>query len=174
MNRMILSRLRWAAVVLAASGASAGAQTAPAPTAQTPAAPAVAQTAATQSAPTQSAGQPAPGGANAPDSLVLYFDFGSAAVRPSDEALLDQASRLYRDGHPIIMVLSAGTDTVGSPEANLRLSEQRAGAVLRGLIARGIPADRFQLLAKGETDPAVKTADEVPEGRNRRVEISWR
>jgi hypothetical protein len=37
--------------------------------------------------------------AAAPDSLVVYFDSGSSAVRPGDEAVLDQASRLYRDGN---------------------------------------------------------------------------
>ncbi|MGH8277899.1 MAG: hypothetical protein ACRETH_14515, partial [Steroidobacteraceae bacterium] len=40
----------------------------------------------------------------APSSLVFYFDAGSAKVRPQDVALFDQASRLYRDGKPLVMV----------------------------------------------------------------------
>ena len=116
----------------------------------------------------------APEVGKAPKSLVLYFDRGSAAIRPPDEAVLDQASRFYRDGNPIVMVVSGSTDTLGPPEFNLLLSQQRAGAALRGLIERGIPAGRFQLVAKGETDPMVATADNVPEERNRRVEITWR
>jgi outer membrane protein OmpA-like peptidoglycan-associated protein len=111
---------------------------------------------------------------SAPESLVLYFDLGSAEVRSQDEALLDQASRLYRDGNPIVMIVAGSADTVGLPERNLSLSQQRADAVLRGLIARGIPAGRFQLVAKGETELAVATADDVSEQRNRRVEITWR
>jgi outer membrane protein OmpA-like peptidoglycan-associated protein len=110
----------------------------------------------------------------APESLVLYFDLGSAEVRSQDEVLLDQASRLYRDGNPIVMIVAGSADTVGLPERNLLLSQQRADAVLRGLIARGIPAGRFQLVAKGETELAVATADNVSEQRNRRVEITWR
>ena len=116
----------------------------------------------------------APPATNAPESLVLYFDLGSAEVRSQDEALLDQASRLNRDGNPIVMIVAGSADTVGVPERNLLLSQQRADAVLRGLIARGIPAGRFQLVAKGETEPAVATADDVSEQRNRRVEITWR
>jgi outer membrane protein OmpA-like peptidoglycan-associated protein len=112
--------------------------------------------------------------AKAPDSLVLYFDSGSTAVGKEGQATLDQASRLYRDGKPIVMVVSGGADAVGSPAANLRLSQQRADAVLRGLIARGIPAERFQVLAKGETEPAVPATKGVAEPRNRRVEITWR
>ena len=110
----------------------------------------------------------------APESLVLYFDLGSAQVRSQDEALLDQASRLYREGNPIVMIVAGSADTVGPPARNLSLSRQRADAVLRGLISRGIPVGRFQLVAKGETELAVPTADEVPEQRNRRVEITWR
>lgn len=123
---------------------------------------AVAQTAATQVP------------ANAADSLVLYFDRGSATVRPQDESVLDQASRLYRDGNPILMVVAGSTDTLGAPEPNLLLSQQRAGTVVRGLIARGIPAARFQVVGKGETDLSVATADDTSEERNRRVEITWR
>jgi outer membrane protein OmpA-like peptidoglycan-associated protein len=116
----------------------------------------------------------APEAAKAPDSLVLYFDRGSATIRPQDEAVLDQASRLYRDGNPIVMIVSGSTDTLGPPEFNLLLSQRRAGEALRGLIERGIPAGRFQLVAKGETDPMVATADNVSEERNRRVVITWR
>jgi hypothetical protein len=38
--------------------------------------------------------------------------------------------------------------------------------VLRGLVARGIPTERFQILAKGETDPPVQSAPGAAEPRN--------
>jgi outer membrane protein OmpA-like peptidoglycan-associated protein len=106
--------------------------------------------------------------AKQPDSLVLHFDSGKATIRPKDEALLDKRSRLYRDGQSIVMVVSDATDAVGSANQNL----PRANAVIRGLEARGIPAERLQLLAKGESEPAVQA--QVAEPRNRRVEITWR
>ena len=109
----------------------------------------------------------------APESLVLYFGSGSAAIRPQDAALLDKASRLYRDGHPVIMIITGSTDTVGSPSRNLDLSEKRANAVLDGLVARGIPEGRFQIVAKGETDLAVQTPAGVSQPENRRAEITW-
>jgi outer membrane protein OmpA-like peptidoglycan-associated protein len=46
--------------------------------------------------------------------------------------------------------------------------------VLQGLVSRGIPVERFQVIAKGQTDPAVSTPPETAEERNRRVEITWR
>ncbi len=105
---------------------------------------------------------------------MFYFDAGSAKVRPKDVALLDQASRLYRDGKPLVMVVTGSTDAVGTAAGNLRLSQQRADAVLRGLVARGIPTERFQILAKGVTEPSVPTAPGSAEPRNRRAELTWR
>ena len=118
-----------------------------------------------------SAANPAP---SAPSSLVLHFDAGSSAIRRQDVALLDQAARLYRAGNPIVMIVTGSSDSTGSAAANLRLSEQRANNVLQGLVARGIPVERFQLAAKGQTDLVVPTPPETSEERNRRVEITWR
>ena len=109
-----------------------------------------------------------------PNSLVLYFDSGSAAVRTQDRELLDKAARTYRSGHPIVMIVIGGADSVGSPASNLALSDQRARIVLRELVARGIPVECFQVLAKGETEQPVAVAQGVAEPNDRRVEIRWR
>ena len=109
-----------------------------------------------------------------PDYLVLYFASGSSAVRPQDRPLLDKAARLFRDAHPIIMIVAGGADSVGSSLANIVLSDARAQSVLRELVARGIPADRFQVLAKGTTDQAVKDPQGVVEPADRTVEIHWK
>lgn len=111
---------------------------------------------------------------NAPAPLIIHFDSGSAMVRAEDYGVLDHAARLYRDGNPIVMVVTGATDSAGQPARNLGLSEARARAVLQALVARGIPAGRFQLLAKGETDPAVPGPAGTAQPENRRVEISWR
>lgn len=121
---------------------------------------------------------PAPGGvaqgAEPVGKLVLLFDVGAATLNARNQAILDQASRLYRDGQPIIMTVSGSTDAVGQPAENLLLSQRRATAVVRGMLARGIPAERTQILAKGETNPAVPAQRGVAEPQNRRVEITWR
>ncbi len=110
----------------------------------------------------------------APPSLVVFFDKGSSTLRRKDRAILDRASRAYNEGRPIVMMLTGTSDRVGDAQANLALSQRRATAVLRGLLDRGIPADRFQVLAKGQTELPVPTNAGVPEVKNRRVEISWR
>jgi outer membrane protein OmpA-like peptidoglycan-associated protein len=107
-----------------------------------------------------------------PDSIVVFFDNGSATLRADELPLLDKAARTYREGHPILMTVSAGADATGSPVKNLRLSQQRADAVFQGLVARGIPADRFQIVAKGQTDPVIQGDGQEP--KNRRAEITWK
>ena len=116
----------------------------------------------------------APSAAKTPDALDLYFDNGSAAIRPEDLKLLDRASRLYAEGKPIVMIVSGSADQVGAPGPNLKLSQARADNVVRGLVERGIPVERFEILAKGVTDLPVPTATNTVEPRNRRVEITWR
>ena len=55
---------------------------------------------------------------------------------------------------------------------NLLLSAQRAEAVKRGLVARGIPADKLLLQAFGQSDAANKANPTAAE--NRRVIVTWR
>lgn len=150
--------LFWSALLAGLSAAEAQNAPATAPAPNTP-------------APAQNAASPAP---SAPSSLVLYFDAGSATIRRQDIALLDQASRLYRAGNPIVMIVTGSADTTGSASANLSLSQQRANNVLRGLVSRGIPIERFEVIAKGQTDPVVPDPPGTAEERNRRVEITWR
>ena len=111
---------------------------------------------------------------DAPQSLKVYFDSGSESVRGAQTEVLDQAARLFREGSPIVMILSGGADTVGQPERNLQLSLRRANAVADGLVARGIPVERLQVLGRGNSELLVPTAEGVPERGNRVVEISWR
>ena len=136
--------------------------------AQTAAGPAPVPATGTPVASTDSEGVPFAG------KMVLLFPSGGDALDAQNQTLLDKASRVYREGRPIIMVVSGSSDSVGEPTSNLLLSQRRANAVARGLLARGIPAERTQILAKGETNPAVTTPKGTAEAQNRRVEIAWR
>jgi outer membrane protein OmpA-like peptidoglycan-associated protein len=130
--------------------------------------------AADSSTPAAKIDDPKAEAAAAPAPLVVYFDLGSAAIRNEDKTVLDHASRAFNEGKPIVMILTGTADRTGDAAVNLEISQLRAAAVLKGLIARGIPADRFQVLAKGETELPVPTNPGVAEAQNRRVEITWR
>jgi len=72
------------------------------------------------------------------------------------------------------IVVTGHTDTVGSAEANDKLSMQRAERVKGFLTGIGIPADRIQVAGRGERELLVPTADNIDEPRNRRTEINVR
>ncbi|PWR03647.1 OmpA family protein [Meridianimarinicoccus roseus] len=110
----------------------------------------------------------------APDSIRVYFDTGSASVATSQQEALDRAARLFREGNPFVMIVAGTADRVGAPGVNLQLSVQRAAAVANGLAARGIPADRLQVVGRGISELPVETPQGVPEPENRVVEITWR
>jgi outer membrane protein OmpA-like peptidoglycan-associated protein len=110
-----------------------------------------------------------------PRSFVIYFEYGPkvefvAAAGPVLNELRDYVASLPA---PEITVIGH-TDTVGTMEANDELSIKRAYAVRDFLIDEGIKAARIDISGRGERELAVPTADEVPEPRNRRVEISVR
>lgn len=108
------------------------------------------------------------------DFLKVFFDTGSSRIDRDQQDVLDQAARTFRDGNPFVMILTGVADTVGDPADNLDLSLRRADAVADALTARGIPADRLQVLGRGNSELEVETGDETPAEGNRVVEISWR
>ena len=63
------------------------------------------------------------------------------------------------------------TDTSGTHDANMILSQARAEHVADVLVRHGIRPARITARGYGETRPAVKTGDGVREARNRRVVI---
>ena len=65
--------------------------------------------------------------------------------------------------------LSDPGDDTGEAEANLRLSEARAQAVMDWLIAAGVSPDRLEAQGFGEQQPVASNADEAGRLQNRRV-----
>ena len=61
-----------------------------------------------------------------------------------------------------------------SDDLNEFISLERAYAIRDALVRAGVPIERIQLDAYGETRPAVPTPDDVSELRNRRVEVTVR
>lgn len=107
-------------------------------------------------------------------SITVNFRSGSADLLPNALTALDQlgrvltASELANDRFRI----EGHTDTVGAREANQTLSERRAAAVLEYLVAKfQIERSRLESVGRGEDDLLVPTNDEVPQERNRRVQV---
>jgi outer membrane protein OmpA-like peptidoglycan-associated protein len=102
--------------------------------------------AATAAAPAATAAAPRP----SDESLTIDFTEASARLSSTAVAQMDHAARLYRDASPEVMIISGHSDMTGGEYLNLLLSARRAEAVKQGLVARGIPANRLQVVAVGE------------------------
>jgi outer membrane protein OmpA-like peptidoglycan-associated protein len=106
----------------------------------------------------------------------VSFATDSAEIAPSEEKKLGTSLRLIEKQLPlarrlgdVTLYILAHTDTVGAAEYNLRLSTRRAQAIARWFRKHGL---RIPMAydGVGESMPKVKTADEVDEPRNRRVD----
>lgn len=102
---------------------------------------------------------------------TLLFATGQQVLPPDAEPTI---AALLADvaSHPVVEVQITGhTDRMGTLEANDRLSLDRALAVRDALLARGLRASLVRVVGRGEREPLVRTGDEVPEAKNRRVDI---
>jgi outer membrane protein OmpA-like peptidoglycan-associated protein len=109
-----------------------------------------------------------------PASFLLYFVTGRDELTAESNGELQRVLADLRS-RPVPDVIVIGhTDTVGSTDANDRLSVQRAERVKGFLVGIGIAPERIQIAGRGERELLVPTADNVAEARNRRVEINVR
>ncbi len=110
----------------------------------------------------------------APRHFTLYFRFESNELTDESRALLPEIFKTVKE-HAVPEVIVVGhTDTMGTPAANAELGLRRAGTVRSILVASGLDSATIEVTSHGEGDLLIKTPDETPEPRNRRVEIAVR
>ncbi|PVM91304.1 hypothetical protein DDF67_07415 [Caulobacter endophyticus] len=108
------------------------------------------------------------------DELLIYFGPGPMDMREWSRPAIDEAVKQIRLYEPRKILIIGHTDSLGPADLNMQLSAQRAELVRQALIKAGAPADRIELTARGETQPAVHRADEVAEPLNNRVIVVLR
>ena len=106
-----------------------------------------------------------------PSTYSLEFLSGGATLTPQSQSELDDilTAATSRPGGEII--ITGHTDTTGTPEANDRISQERANALRDFLTGRGFPAERVQAIGRGQRELLVPTGPGVDEAKNRRVVI---
>jgi outer membrane protein OmpA-like peptidoglycan-associated protein len=109
-----------------------------------------------------------------PARFILYFAYDSINLTAESQALLQKVARTILDRTPVDVSVVGHTDTVGKKEYNYALSMKRAKTVASLLVAKGVNSSILQITSHGKDNPLVPTGDQVPEPRNRRVEITVR
>jgi OmpA-OmpF porin, OOP family len=101
----------------------------------------------------------------------VFFDFDKWDLRPESYVELDRVVKLLNENPAIVIEMSAHTDSYGTDEYNLKLSDNRARSVMEYILSKGIAPERITSKGYGETVPVA--TNETDEGRqmNRRVEF---
>jgi phosphate binding protein len=104
-------------------------------------------------------------------SLVRVF-FATGGTRITDEAELriENAARQLRGWEGRALVVGHA-DSLGSRDANDRVSAARAGAVYQELRRLGIPSEKLSVQARGASEPIATNNTTEGRGQNRRVDI---
>lgn len=118
---------------------------------------------------------PAPTPAPAlPQKIVLEgvnFDFDKSNLRQEDIAIIDRDAAVLDQWGNVNIEVAGHTDSRGSDEYNMNLSQQRAETVRNYLVNKGIAADRLSAKGYGESQPVADNATDEGRFKNRRVEL---
>jgi outer membrane protein OmpA-like peptidoglycan-associated protein len=102
----------------------------------------------------------------------LTFGTGSATVAPTHRPLLEKVQQAAAVFPRAQIVIEGHTDSYGSDETNMRLSQQRAEAVSMYLASElGVPSFRMSAVGYGETRPIANNETAQGRERNRRIDV---
>lgn len=106
----------------------------------------------------------------------IFFDSGKASLRKESDVELEKLAKFLNDQPGLKVEIGGHTDNKGKKDANLKLSQDRAEAVVQYLIIKGI--DRARLIAQGYGDAQPVAPNEINKKpnlkgmqMNRRVEF---
>lgn len=101
----------------------------------------------------------------------ILYQTASAKLSSSDQFILRQFSRFLKNNPTISILIQGHTDNVGSPDTNLKLSEERAQGVKAYLIECGIKSNRLAAKGYGQTMPKVPNNSTANRAKNRRTDF---
>lgn len=105
----------------------------------------------------------------------LLFKFNESTLQESARLSMMKLGLLIKRNQESQFIIEGHTDTIGSEEYNMVLSEKRAKSVHDWLVeSLGLGADRVSIRGFGETKPLVPEGDRDAQAINRRVEIAIR
>jgi len=102
----------------------------------------------------------------------ILFAFNSADLQPEAKTNIENLANTLKKYKDTNILVEGHTDSVGTADYNMKLSERRAQTVVQFAESLGVKASRFTAKGYGFTQPVATNA--TPEGRqqNRRVEVA--
>jgi outer membrane protein OmpA-like peptidoglycan-associated protein len=102
----------------------------------------------------------------------IHFDTGKAELKPESDAALAEIAKLLGNDPALKLYVVGHTDNVGTLAANMKLSQDRAAAVVKALTGKhGIAAARLSAHGVASLAPVASNGSEDGRAKNRRVEL---
>jgi outer membrane protein OmpA-like peptidoglycan-associated protein len=101
----------------------------------------------------------------------IYFDTDRFDVKPESGPALDEIAKLLKQNANLSLYVVGHTDNAGTLDSNLKLSADRADAVVKALAARGIDPSRLKSSGVGPYCPVASNTTDDGKAKNRRVEL---
>lgn len=106
-----------------------------------------------------------------PVYFQVYFKFGGDSLTPESDAFIPSVLTSIRERGMSAVSIIGHTDTAGDSAVNEQLGLTRAKAIAKTLKQNGLKALEITITSHGERNLLIKTRDDTPEPKNRRVEI---
>lgn len=102
----------------------------------------------------------------------IYFDFNKADVKPESEPALKEITKLLQQDAKLKLYVVGHTDNVGDLDYNMKLSQQRAEAVVKELASKyKVAPNRLKAYGVGPLAPVTSNETDEGKAKNRRVEL---
>jgi outer membrane protein OmpA-like peptidoglycan-associated protein len=101
----------------------------------------------------------------------VLFDFNKYTLKPEAREKLAKVSGILLAYPGLKIRVEGHTDSIGSDEYNLKLSQERADSVRNYMIAQSVPGDAVTAVGLGKADPVASNDTASGRQQNRRVEM---
>jgi outer membrane protein OmpA-like peptidoglycan-associated protein len=102
----------------------------------------------------------------------IYFDTGKSDIKPESEPALAEITKLLKTSSGLKLYVVGHTDNTGSIDSNMKLSKDRADAVVKALTGKhGIASARLKPYGVASLSPVASNDSEDGKAKNRRVEL---
>ena len=105
------------------------------------------------------------------EGISIKFPVNRAELTPRAHRILDRIIELISANEDVYLLIIGHTCSLGSDDANQKLSERRAESVKTYLVGRGIPVSKITTEGYGERRPLASNSTEEGRIRNRRAEF---
>lgn len=101
----------------------------------------------------------------------LLFETNSPNLMPESQEQLQNIADIMKAYPKVNLLLAGYTDTTGTDDVNMKLSQQRADSVEQELVKLGVAVDRLEAKGFGSSNPVAPNDTDENRAKNRRIEI---